>query len=69
MFNTLKEFVEYQLSLCRNHRGANDVKELYMHNAFGAVEWEGWRTGQDMTEFWEPYREQFEKSIWGGIDV
>ena len=59
---TLEEFVEMQLQMCKNHRG--NEKELFMHNAFGAVEWEGWRTGKDMTKWWEPYRQQFNEEIW-----
>lgn len=65
MFNTLVEFVEYQLNMCKNCRDGWEYKQLYLHNAFGAVEWEGWRTGKDMTEFWMPYREQFYKEVWG----
>ena len=62
MNEKLIEFIEYQLSLCEGHMG--HYCELFMHNAYGAVLWESMRTGDDLEEFWEPYKEKFEKKMW-----
>ena len=65
MYEELIKFIEQELDFCKNYAEDKHTKELFFHNAFGAVLWESQRTGQDMDEFWEPYREEFIKTIEG----
>lgn len=64
MKEKLEKFVEMEFDYCCKATTTRD-KTLYFHNAFGAVQWESYRTGKDLKDWWHPWREKFLIEIWG----
>lgn len=58
MMEQLERFVQIQYGFAHNATTPDGV-EPFFHNAFGAVQWEMFRTGEDLTEWWEDWREKF----------
>lgn len=60
----IKDYVELCLRECRK-AVSREEKKLFYHKAFGAVDWEQTRTGENYEEPWDEYRDKFIKEIWG----